>query len=179
MPSMNFLQQQADEDDGLGPLPPKWEKAYTENGETYFIEWVHFIHICTLYILWTDSCVDNISNNMMCIWFDPQSQLRYVALVGSTFIQVSEEIARRLYGRWIAVWLGKNSRSTVWHILHRPCESANAIRKSGTRSKTPQFGTQNEWNQSASFDKGIFPISIFSIPKLRIVFFYDVIFEIH
>lgn len=38
MPSMNFLQQQADEDDGLGPLPPKWEKAYTENGETYFIE---------------------------------------------------------------------------------------------------------------------------------------------
>lgn len=38
MPSMNFLQQQSDEGDGLGPLPPKWEKAYTENGETYFIE---------------------------------------------------------------------------------------------------------------------------------------------
>lgn len=38
MPSMNFLQQQPHEDDGLGPLPPKWEKAYTENGETYFIE---------------------------------------------------------------------------------------------------------------------------------------------
>lgn len=38
MPSMNFLQTQPDEDDGLGPLPPKWEKAYTENGETYFIE---------------------------------------------------------------------------------------------------------------------------------------------
>lgn len=27
-----------EEDDGLGPLPPKWEKAYTENGEAYFIE---------------------------------------------------------------------------------------------------------------------------------------------
>ncbi|XP_031629126.1 membrane-associated guanylate kinase, WW and PDZ domain-containing protein 1 isoform X2 [Contarinia nasturtii] len=38
MPSMNFLQQQPDDDDGLGPLPPKWEKAYTENGETYFID---------------------------------------------------------------------------------------------------------------------------------------------
>lgn len=22
----------------LGPLPPKWEKAYTEKGEVYFIE---------------------------------------------------------------------------------------------------------------------------------------------
>lgn len=38
MPSMSFLQSQQDEDDGLGPLPLKWEKAYTENGETYFIE---------------------------------------------------------------------------------------------------------------------------------------------
>lgn len=26
------------EDDELGPLPPKWEKAYTESGEVYFIE---------------------------------------------------------------------------------------------------------------------------------------------
>lgn len=26
------------EDDDLGPLPPKWEKAYTESGEIYFIE---------------------------------------------------------------------------------------------------------------------------------------------
>ncbi|KAL5287456.1 MAGI3 family protein [Megaselia abdita] len=26
------------DDDGLGPLPPKWEKAYTENGERYFID---------------------------------------------------------------------------------------------------------------------------------------------
>lgn len=28
------------EEDELGPLPPKWEKAYTENGEVYFIEYV-------------------------------------------------------------------------------------------------------------------------------------------
>lgn len=27
-----------DETDSLGPLPPKWEKAYTENGEVYFID---------------------------------------------------------------------------------------------------------------------------------------------
>lgn len=27
-----------DVDGDLGPLPPKWEKAYTENGEVYFIE---------------------------------------------------------------------------------------------------------------------------------------------
>ncbi|KAG4073898.1 hypothetical protein HA402_014103 [Bradysia odoriphaga] len=27
-----------DENDGLGPLPLKWEKAYTENGESYFID---------------------------------------------------------------------------------------------------------------------------------------------
>ncbi|XP_055601373.1 membrane-associated guanylate kinase, WW and PDZ domain-containing protein 1 [Uranotaenia lowii] len=27
-----------EEDDGLGPLPPKWEKAYTESGEAYFID---------------------------------------------------------------------------------------------------------------------------------------------
>lgn len=26
------------DDDDLGPLPPNWEKAYTENGETYFID---------------------------------------------------------------------------------------------------------------------------------------------
>lgn len=26
------------EDDELGPLPLNWEKAYTENGETYFID---------------------------------------------------------------------------------------------------------------------------------------------
>lgn len=29
---------QDDDDDKLGPLPSNWEKAYTENGETYFIE---------------------------------------------------------------------------------------------------------------------------------------------
>lgn len=33
-----MVPQTGDDDDGLGPLPPKWEKAYTENGETYFIE---------------------------------------------------------------------------------------------------------------------------------------------
>lgn len=27
-----------DVNDSLGPLPQKWEKAYTENGESYFIE---------------------------------------------------------------------------------------------------------------------------------------------
>lgn len=27
-----------DDEDGLGPLPIRWEKAFTENGETYFIE---------------------------------------------------------------------------------------------------------------------------------------------
>ncbi|XP_053683505.1 membrane-associated guanylate kinase, WW and PDZ domain-containing protein 1 [Sabethes cyaneus] len=27
-----------EEDDGLGPLPPKWEKAYTDSGEVYFID---------------------------------------------------------------------------------------------------------------------------------------------
>ena len=38
-------EQQADsghpdspDDDGLGPLPPNWEKAYTEKGEPYFID---------------------------------------------------------------------------------------------------------------------------------------------
>lgn len=38
IPPENIQFQQDDENDGLGPLPPKWEKAYTENGETYFIE---------------------------------------------------------------------------------------------------------------------------------------------
>lgn len=36
----------------------------------------------------------------------------------------------------------------------------------------------NGTNQPAS-TQVFFPISIFSIPKLRIAFFYDVIFEIH
>ena len=27
-----------DDTQSLGPLPPKWEKAYTESGEVYFIE---------------------------------------------------------------------------------------------------------------------------------------------
>ena len=38
-------EQQADsghpdspDDDGLGPLPPHWEKAYTDKGEPYFID---------------------------------------------------------------------------------------------------------------------------------------------
>ena len=26
------------DDDGLGPLPPNWEKAYTDKGEPYFID---------------------------------------------------------------------------------------------------------------------------------------------
>ena len=26
------------EEDGLGPLPPNWEKAYTDKGEQYFID---------------------------------------------------------------------------------------------------------------------------------------------
>lgn len=26
----------------LGPLPYNWEKAYTENGEPYYIEWVQY-----------------------------------------------------------------------------------------------------------------------------------------
>lgn len=34
----SISQMNDDDDDGLGPLPPKWEKAYTENGERYFIE---------------------------------------------------------------------------------------------------------------------------------------------
>lgn len=42
MSNMNYMQPHPDEDDGLGPLPAKWEKAYTENGETYFIELVDF-----------------------------------------------------------------------------------------------------------------------------------------
>lgn len=29
-----------EDEDNLGPLPYKWEKAYTEGGESYFIEWV-------------------------------------------------------------------------------------------------------------------------------------------
>jgi atrophin-1 interacting protein 3 (BAI1-associated protein 1) len=32
------LIQNSAEDDHLGPLPPKWEKAYTDNGEAYFID---------------------------------------------------------------------------------------------------------------------------------------------
>lgn len=27
-----------DDEDGLGPLPYKWEKSFTEGGESYFIE---------------------------------------------------------------------------------------------------------------------------------------------
>lgn len=42
MPSV--ILSRGDEDDGLGPLPLKWEKAYTENGESYFIEYVHIYH---------------------------------------------------------------------------------------------------------------------------------------
>jgi len=42
-------------EDQLGPLPPNWEKAYTETGEVYFIEYVH-IYICIIYsyIEWKD-----------------------------------------------------------------------------------------------------------------------------
>lgn len=29
---------ESNENDSLGPLPPKWEKAFTESGEVYFIE---------------------------------------------------------------------------------------------------------------------------------------------
>lgn len=37
-PSVDANGEQDEEDDGLGPLPSNWEKACTENGETYFIE---------------------------------------------------------------------------------------------------------------------------------------------
>lgn len=33
----SYNQSNGDNED-LGPLPPKWEKAMTENGEVYFIE---------------------------------------------------------------------------------------------------------------------------------------------
>lgn len=35
----NKNRTQASEDQ-LGPLPPNWEKAYTDTGEVYFIEYV-------------------------------------------------------------------------------------------------------------------------------------------
>lgn len=35
----NYSHVNTDNED-LGPLPPKWEKAVTENGEVYFIEYV-------------------------------------------------------------------------------------------------------------------------------------------
>lgn len=38
MMPINVMTQRPEELDGLGPLPPKWEKAFTENGEAYFIE---------------------------------------------------------------------------------------------------------------------------------------------
>lgn len=35
----NYSHDNDNEDtESLGPLPPKWEKAYTESGEVYFIE---------------------------------------------------------------------------------------------------------------------------------------------
>ena len=37
-------------EDQLGPLPPNWEKAYTDTGEVYFIEYVCNI-VCTNEIL--------------------------------------------------------------------------------------------------------------------------------
>ena len=30
----------------LGPLPPNWEMAFTEDGHPYFIEWVHSFFFC-------------------------------------------------------------------------------------------------------------------------------------
>lgn len=35
----NFIPNKSNENlDSLGPLPAKWEKAFTESGEVYFIE---------------------------------------------------------------------------------------------------------------------------------------------
>lgn len=34
----NYNHNGAEDNDSLGPLPPKWEKAYTDSGEVYFIE---------------------------------------------------------------------------------------------------------------------------------------------
>ncbi|KAK9758938.1 PDZ domain [Popillia japonica] len=34
----NYNHNGAEDSDSLGPLPPKWEKAYTESGEVYFID---------------------------------------------------------------------------------------------------------------------------------------------
>jgi len=33
-------------EDQLGPLPPNWEKAYTDTGEVYFIEYVCNTILC-------------------------------------------------------------------------------------------------------------------------------------
>lgn len=37
-PGSSTMPEPDDPGDGLGPLPPKWETAYTERGELYFIE---------------------------------------------------------------------------------------------------------------------------------------------
>ena len=46
------------DDDGLGPLPPNWEKAYTDKGEPYFIDhnsgiWIFFINLPPFIIMLT------------------------------------------------------------------------------------------------------------------------------
>jgi len=41
-------------EDQLGPLPTNWEKAYTDTGEVYFIEYVYiFIYTCSAIIYFT------------------------------------------------------------------------------------------------------------------------------
>lgn len=45
-------------EDQLGPLPPNWEKAYTDTGEVYFIEYV-----CN--IVFTNEILIPVSTNVI------------------------------------------------------------------------------------------------------------------
>lgn len=47
----NNNDEDEDDTDSLGPLPAKWEKAYTESGEVYFIEYVKRVNLLKLKVI--------------------------------------------------------------------------------------------------------------------------------
>ena len=65
------------DDDGLGPLPPHWEKAYTDKGEPYFIDhntgeiFVMLERLHLVFLFYLTTCPLGVKNGpQKTVWVD-------------------------------------------------------------------------------------------------------------
>lgn len=69
-----------------------------------------------------------------------QPQHRNFALARSSFVQISKTFVGGVFGRRVALRLGKNRRSALRNVFHRPRESTYAIREPCTAGQASTAG---------------------------------------